>query len=128
MSGLLGIVRSAVAVADQVTRPLQAAVSYQRYTGQDAFGDPNFAAAVSLLAIVDWRARQRRTSTGVLTVSRAMVTFLDAPALAAATAGNGIDDKDVIVLPDLTAGPILDLGGFVDAGTGLPIATEVYLG
>jgi hypothetical protein len=125
---LLNVVRSAVKTADLATRPLQATVSYQRYTGQDAFGDPSFAASVSLLAIVDWRARQRRTATGVLTVSRAMVTFLDASALAAATAGNGIDDKDVLTLPDGTTGPILDLGGFVDAGTGLPIATEAFLG
>jgi hypothetical protein len=125
---LLNVVRSAVKTADLATRPLQATVSYQRYTGQDALGDPSFATPVSLLAIVDWRARQRRTATGVLTVSRAMVTFLDAPALAAATAGNGIDDKDVLTLPDGTAGPILDLGGFVDAGTGLPIATEAFLG
>ena len=35
---------------------------------------------------------------------------------------------DKIVLPDGTTGPILDMSGFIDAGTGHPIATEVFLG
>jgi len=53
---------------------------------------------------------------------------LDIAALVAATNGAGIDDHDVIVLPDGTTGPILDMSGFIDAGTGHPIATEVFLG
>lgn len=125
---LLTTIRSAVAVADDVTRPLQSTVSYQRRTGQDQFGDPTYAAAVDLLAIVDWKATQRRTSTGLLTVSRAVITFLDAAALSTATGGAGIDDNDKLTLPDGTTGPILDLGGFIDPGTGVPIATEVFLG
>jgi hypothetical protein len=128
MSNLLGAIRSAVKVADKVTKPLQSSVSYKRSTGDDGFGNKTFAAAVSLLAIVDWRARQVRTEGGILTVSRAIVTFLDVAALSAATAGNGIDDDDVLTLPDGTAGPILDLAGFIDPGTGNPIATEVLLG
>lgn len=125
---LLDVVRSAVAVADSVTKPLQSTVSYQRRTGQDQFGSPTYAAAVDLPAIVDWKATQRRTSTGILTVSRAVITFLDAAELSAATGGNGIDDNDVLTLPDGTTGPLLDLGGFIDPGTGIPIATEAYMG
>lgn len=125
---LLTTLRSAVAVADDVTKPLQSTVSYQRRTGQDAFGDPTYAAAVDLLAIVDWKATQRRTSTGLLTVSRAVITFLDAAALSTATGGAGIDDNDKLTLPDGTTGPILDMGGFIDPGTGVPLTTEVFLG
>lgn len=125
---LLQAIRSAVAVADQVTKPLQATVSYRRRTGQDAFGKPTYATAVDLRAIVDWKATQRRTSTGILTVSRAVITFLDVSALSAATGGAGIDDNDKITLPDGTTGPVLDLGGFIDPGTGVPIAVEVFMG
>ena len=125
---LLNVVRDAVAVADSVTKALQSTVSYERRTGQDAFGDPTYAAAVDLLAIVDWKARQVRTSTGLLTVSRAVITFLDAAALSTATGGAGIDDNDKLTLPDGTTGPILDLGGFIDPGTGIPVATEIFLG
>lgn len=125
---LLNVIRDAVKVVDSVTKPIQATVSYQRRTGQDAFGAPTYAAAVNLRAIIDWKATQRRTSTGILTVSRAVIAFLDVAALSAATGGAGIDDSDLLVLPDGTTGPILDLGGFIDPGTGIPIATEAYLG
>lgn len=125
---LLDVVRSAVAVADGVTRPLQATVSYERYTGSDAYGTQVFAAPVSLRAVVDWRQKQLRTTSGILSVSRASVMFLDIAALVAATGGAGISDEDKITLPDGTTGPILDMSGFIDAGTGHPIATEVFLG
>ena len=125
---LLNVVRSAVKVADSVTKPLQATVSYERKTGQDTFAQPTYATAVDLEAIIDWKSRQVRTATGILTVSRAVITFLDAAALSTATSTNGIDDNDKLTLPDGTTGPILDLGGFIDPGTGIPVATEVFMG
>lgn len=126
--GLLDIVRSAVKTADKVTKDLQSTVTYRRRTGQGFEGDPTFSAPVQLRAVVDWRQRQVRTQSGLLSVSRASVTFLDVSALLAATGGAGIDDNDEITLPDGTIGPILDIGGFVDRGTGVPVATEVFLG
>lgn len=126
--GLLKIVRNAVKTADKVTKDLQATVSYSRYLSSDDYGAKTFAAAVSLRAIVDWKQKQLRTTAGVLSVSRASVMFLDITAVVLATSGEGIDDNDLIVLPDGTTGPILDMAGFIDAGTGHPIATEVFLG
>lgn len=130
---ILDVVRSAVKIADEVTKPLQATVSFRHYVSSDAYGtrtyDPNEALpAAKLKAIVDWKQKQVRTMEGILSVSRAMVAFLDIDALVAATDGEGINDLDIIVLPDGTTGPILDMSGFIDAGTGHPIATEVYLG
>ena len=125
---LLDVVRSAVAIANQVTAPLQATVTFQRFLSTDWQGSSTYATAVDLKAIVDWRQKQLRTSTGILSVSRASVMFIDIAALVAATDGNGVDDLDIITLPDGTTGPILDMSGFIDAGTGQPIATEVYLG
>ena len=125
---LLDVLRSGVAIANQVTAPLQATVSFQRFTGSDGEGTRTYATAVDLLAICDWKQKHLRTATGELSVSRASVMFLDIVALVAATGGDGVDDNDIITLPDLTTGPILDLSGFIDAGTGHPIATEVWLG
>jgi hypothetical protein len=79
-------------------------------------------------AIVDWKQKQLRLATGQLSVSRASVAFLDIAALVAATGGEGVDDNDLIVLPDGTTGPIIDMSGFIDAGTGHPVMTEVWLG
>lgn len=130
---LLDVVRGAVAIADNVTKPLQATVSFRHYAGSDAYGAKTYvpdvaAPALALRAIIDWKQKQLRTQEGVLSVSRAMVMFLDVQALSTATSGQGVNDEDLIVLPDGTTGPILDMAGFIDPGTGHPIATEIYLG
>lgn len=126
---LLTVLRSGVKVIDKIVKPLEPSVSYMRYvTNADGYGTNSYAPAVSLRAVVDWKQRQVRTAAGILSVSRAMVMFLDINALNAATGSAGIGDNDRIVLPDGTTGPILDMSGFIDAGTGHPLATEVYLG
>lgn len=130
---LLDVVRSGVAVANNVTQPLQATVQFRHYVSSDAYGTkvynpPVGQPAAELLAIVDWKQRQLRLTSGVLSVSRSSVMFLDINALVAATNGDGVNDEDMIVLPDGTTGPILDMSGFIDAGTGHPVATEVWIG
>ena len=125
---LLDVLRSGIATADAVTKPLQPTVSYERYTGADLYGTPAFAASVSLRAIVDWKQKQLRTSTGVLSVSRASIMLLNIADVVTATGGAGINDEDKFTLPDGTTGPILDMSGFIDAGTGHPIATEIFIG
>ena len=125
---LLDVLRSGIATADAVTKPLQPTVSYERYTGADLYGTPTFAAAISLNAIVDWKQKQLRTSTGVLSVSRASIMLLNIADVVTATGGAGINDEDKFTLPDGTTGPILDMSGFIDAGTGHPIATEIFIG
>ena len=53
-------------------------------------------------------------------MSQAEVTFLDP--------GVVVNELDIIILPDGTSGPIINSAGFVDAQTGHPILTQVYLG
>lgn len=130
---LLDVLRAGVKVADDVTKPLQATVRFWRYTGEDAYGTKIYTPDASgpglpLRAIVDWKQKQVRQMSGILTVTRASVLFLDVQAISAATAGQGIGNNDLIVLPDGDTGPILDMSGFIDAGTEQPIATEVFLG
>lgn len=126
--GLLDVLRNGVALANKITAPLQGIVSYQRAGVPDGSGGIIPGAVVQLRAIIDWKQRQVRTISGILTTCRASVTFLDISALNAATDGQGIGDMDTIVLPDGTTGPILDMSGFIDAETGHPLATEVFLG
>lgn len=125
---LLDVLRTGVAIANSVTKDIQATVSYKRMTSKDYMGKPSYGTPVSLRAIVEQKQQQIRTGTGVLNVARSSVLFLDINALMTATSGNGIDDEDVITLPDGTTGPILAYDGFVDAGTGKLLATQVYLG
>lgn len=130
---LLDAVRAGVKVADQVTKPLQATVGFRHYVSSNWQGEKIYVPPVSqppreMKAIVDWKQRQLRTTGGILSVSRSAVMFLDVNEVSAATGGEGIGDEDVIILPDGTTGPILDMSGFIDAGTDQPIATEVFIG
>lgn len=124
---LLDAIRAGVKVANTVTKPLQATVMYSFCTGNSTYG-PTFAAAVPLKAIVDQKQQQVRTKDGVLEASNAQVTFLDVAALVTATSGFGVRENDEIVLPDGSTGAIRAVGGFIDAGTGHPVATDVWLG
>lgn len=127
--GLLDTLRSAVRIADKVTKPIQATVTYKRAVADTSgYGAFTYPTTVTMKAIVDWKQKQLRTPEGILSVSRASVMFLDIEELKAATNNQGIDDNDQIILPDGTTGPILDMAGFIDAGTTLPLATEVFLG
>lgn len=125
---LLDVLRTGVRIADDVTKSVQSTVTYERYLSTDAYGTKTYGAGVSMKAIVDWTRRQVRTPSGVLSVSRATVTFLSIADVVVATSGDGFDDNDKITLPDGTTGPILDMMGFIDAGTTHPVATEVALG
>lgn len=124
---ILNALRAGVKVANKVTRPLQATVTYVRETGTGPYG-PTYAAPVQLHAIVDFKAVMVRTVSGELTATRAIITLLDIAEVVAATGGNGIGNNDVFTLPDGDTGPTLDISGFVDAGTGHPVATEVMMG
>jgi hypothetical protein len=124
---LLDALRAGVGVANTVTRPLQGLVKYQREIGQDKYG-PTYAPAVYLHAIIDYKAAMVRTRAGVLTATRSTITLLDINEVVAATNGMGFGNNDVFTLPDGDTGPTLDLSGFIDAGTGNPIATTVMMG
>lgn len=126
---LLDAIRAGVKVADSVTKPLQATVKYEREIKRnDGYGDLKYRPPVQLRAIVDFARKQVRTQAGVLTVTRATIDLLDIAAVVAATDGQGIGNNDRFTLPDGDTGPILDISGFIDAGTGHPIATTVMLG
>jgi hypothetical protein len=125
---LLDVLRAGIKTADDVTKPLQATVMYSRCTGEDAYGELLYAAgAVPLRAIVEWKQQQVMTQGGTLVSSRVSVLFLDVAALATASAGAGVTTKDKIVLPAGETGTIINLDGFLDAGTGQPVATTAYL-
>jgi hypothetical protein len=130
---LLDVLRSGVLIADSVTKPLQPEVGFRHFVSVDGegaktFNPPLTAPPATIQAIVDWKQKHLRTSEGELTVSRASVMFLNVEEVKRVTNNQGVSDEDIIILPDGTTGPIIDMGGFIDAGTGQPFATEVFLG
>lgn len=126
---LLDSLRSGIKTADKITKPLQPTVSYVRVTARDAYGAPStFASAVGLRGIVEFKAVPVRTKEGVTTMTWAVIDLLDIAAIVAATGGEGVSSDDQFTLSDGRTGKVLNIGGFVDAGTTHPIATTVMLG
>lgn len=126
--GLLKVLRSGVKTVNKVTLDLQSDTTFERYLSSDGAGGKTYGSPVTLKAIVEDRQEIVRTLSGELSQSKTHITYLDAAALSAATGGNGIKEQDRITLQNGETGPILAIGGFIDAGTGDPLATDVYLG
>jgi len=126
---LLNVLRSAVKVADTITKSVQATVTFRHCTDANTAGRgvPSYDAPVPLLAIIDKKQKMVRTPSGQIIASTATLTFLDVAAVAAVTGGVGIKVNDKITLDDGSSPPILNVGGFVDAGTDQPLATTVWL-
>lgn len=123
---ILDALRSGIKTADKVTKPLQATVTYKRAGANTGYGVAE-TSGKKLRAIVDWKSGQTRVD-GVIRHYNVTIDLLDIKAVVAATGGLGIQTNDVFILPDGSTQPIINTGGFIDAGTGHPIATTVMLG
>jgi hypothetical protein len=131
--GLLGIIRSGVKTADKLTKGLQPYFLYRQYLNQDGSGEKLYnpsieTPAVELRAIIEDKQEIVRTASGNLSQSKTHITVLDVGKLIAATSGLGIKESDLIILQNGETGIILSVGGFIDSGTGIPVATEIFLG
>lgn len=131
--GLLNVLRGAVKTVDKATRDLQAETYYRRCVSSDGAGGkvydpPENESPVTLLAIVEDKQEIVRTLSGEMSQSKTHITYLDLPAVFAATNGQGVKEQDMISLQNGETGRILAIAGFMDAGNGQLIPTEVYMG
>jgi|SRR5580765_3136039 len=126
---LLGVLQNGVKTLNRITRSggLQAQITYVQKTGATA-SDPSFAAGVPVHAHVDFKAVQVRTREGTLATTRAVLTWTDVAEILLVTGGRGVTVDDFFTLTDGSVGPVLSVGGYIDSGTGQPVATEIYLG
>jgi hypothetical protein len=119
--GLADTVRAGVALANRMTKTLQATVTLEKFQSQDDYGNEVFLAPRKYTAIVEIRIRDRQTQSGQLVTTRASVFFIQ-PVI------GGVHTRDRLTLPDGTSGPIVDSGGLVDAETSQPFYHEVWIG
>lgn len=132
---LASLVRNMVAVANDVTRDLQMPVTHLAWIGEDGYGDPTYDVATlgadggPLMAVVEQALQQHRLPTGQAVETKAHLVFVQ-PVPPNGTSGRQepFDTRDSITLPDGTTGPIVDIKGPYDPGTGRPFITEVWLG
>lgn len=131
---LLDTLRAGIALANTITAPFQGTVQHYAWTGQDGEGADTFSPVLTLpgtsrKAIIDLTRKPRATTEGKMLMTIAAITFLDVIAPNGASGrSEPIDSRDRIVLPDGSTGPIVSVGGFMDALTGRPVLNEVLLG
>jgi len=128
--GLDATVRSAVALANQVTASLQVSVSHAPWTGPGTDGTGSWGTATARQAIVDDSYRQHKLPTGEVLSCAAKITIVGPIAPNGATGRREpIDPRDVFTLPNGHTGPVLDTpSGPLDPTTGRPYFAMVVLG
>lgn len=127
--GLRDLVANGVALANSLTADLQVSVQLEQWTGQDAFGNATYAAAVSYTAIVEKVNKRIMTPSGVEQHINYYIAVIQ-PITANGASGRQepIDTRDKITLSDGATGPIRDHRGLLDSDTDSPYLMEVWLG
>ena len=132
---LADIVRNGVSLANQLTDSLQLPVTHRAWIGENHYGDPSYDAPTSaagggqLKAVVNQDVTQHTMPSGQVAEARAHLIFVQpVPVNGADGRSEPIDTRDLIVLPDGTTGPIIDIKGPYDPGTNRPYMLEVWLG
>lgn len=125
---LIDVLRLGVRIANNVTKSVHSRVTFTRVTARDGYGNITASTTATLVAVVEVKNVPVKNREGVLVVARATLDFIDVAAISAATDGTGFDYDDEFVLQNGSTGPVLSLGGVTDPGTGIPLATTVYLG
>lgn len=122
------VIKRAVDVLDNVTKPLQGDVTHTPWIGQDGDGTPHYGIPVIYKALVDMRNIQRHTPEGQLVLTNAYILFLQAvPLNGALGRDEPFDPRDIIRCPDGTIGRVAASQGFVDSNTTHPFYGEIWL-
>lgn len=129
---LIDIIRSGVAIASSVTDSLKADVTFLAWIGEDGMGNDVFATPVTVRCLVDPSARERVTASGKLVMTFATLTVVDpmddTTPNSPFTRSNPVDPRDQFILPGGGTAPVVEAGGFMDAGTERGFIGEIVLG
>lgn len=128
--GFDSIVRSGVKLADSLTKSLQATVLLHRWRGVlDDGSKPDYAPAITLEAVVDYRPRRFMNAAQEQVDVVATATIPAAlPALGAEDRDEPIDTRDKVTTPDGRQLSVVGVRGVTDPVTKLPYAVELGLG
>jgi hypothetical protein len=123
------MLRDGVRLIKETTDSLQAYVDLKQWSGQSVYGVPTYSATKRLKAIIVQAPNMHKTTGGQTVATQAYAAFLEPiPPNGVAGRLEPIDPRDVIIFPDGTTGPIVEVKGFIDAGTGRPMFSEVWFG
>jgi len=124
------IIRNAVSTIDGITKSVQTTIVLTRWKSQSFSGEAEYAAPITLKAIVDYKQEQRQSPSGQTRVSKAYIIITSplSPLGSSPNRSEPLDERDIVTLPNMNTGPILETAGIVDSKTGLPYMHEIWLG
>lgn len=127
--GLDTILRNGVRTIHGVTKSAQTKIMIHRWISQTYDGSFAYAAPLEATAVVEYKSEARQSSTGQLWVARAYI-IITSPLtpLGAPDRAEPLDDRDLITLPTMKTGSIIETYGVVDPATQTPYCHEVWMG
>lgn len=129
--GMLDIVRKGMQITHGVTASLQTTLYILRGVDNqdDGTGDyeMNPGRRQIITGALEYKQKLVLTDAGEEQTSTVSVTIPDMVTLLAVTNNQGLLITDRLILPGNQVKRILAVGGFIDPGTGVPVATEAYL-
>lgn len=125
------LISNAVAIADDATKSIQVSVTYRAWiSDSDQWGNKEYASPLTLRAIYESKHESKLdTNTGQVVQVQGKLTIIDVPdPNGAAGRVEPIDNRDLIVLPDGTTGPIFKPEGLYNPAAGKPFLIELWIG
>jgi hypothetical protein len=117
---IASILRSGIETIKGVTASVQGTVTVNRWGTEDQKGVVTPGSTETFPAIIEIGAQDRPGPAGQINRAYASVLFLEEI--------DALNTKDVIILPDGTTGPIIEISSPYDGETGKGFITQVWLG
>lgn len=124
------IISSAVKTADKITKSVQVEVQHHAWESNDRWGKPVYADPIPRRAIYDSKQESKfDTATGKVIQTKGKLTFLEPiPPNGATGRIEPIDNRDLLILPDGTTGPIFKPEGLLNPDINRPFLIELWIG
>lgn len=129
---LADVLRKQVANLSKIVDSFKGNVSFYAWIGQNGAGTDEYAAVVTVRAVISMKKEQRYTASSGLVMTHATLTVLDG--IADTTANTGqvreqpVDPRDKFILPDGSTAPVVDSGGPMDPSTSRGFINKITLG
>lgn len=125
------LISNAVSIADGMTKSLQVSVQRHVWVGNNEWGNPIYSVTVDeFKAIYEKKAESKfDLATGAVIQTQGKLLIME-PIEANGTEGRiePIDNRDLLILPDGTSGPIFKPEGLYNPEANKPFLIELWIG
>lgn len=112
------LIRDGAALANTLTADLQDVVQFSAWTGTGVYGEPTYATAIPVKAVIEDKEYIWRLANGQEVMQKSQITILQPLDPNGATGRREpIDPRDKFVFPNGFTGPILNIDSVVNPAT-----------